>query len=115
MNSLRSVSATYNGNIKDRNGTAVSDPNSLAFNRFTFEVKLGEKVLTIAFDYHVDPSDKECPVFNAFKDKLSKLSIGSSLTIKGSFRFNGPVDKGYNGNETSTNWNLVPFLQDHIA
>lgn len=115
MNTLRTVSATYNGNIKDRNGTAVSDPKSLAFNRFTFEVKVGEKVLTIAFDYHVDPSDQNCPVFDAFTDKLSKLSVGSSVTIKGSFRFNGPVDKGYNGNETSTNWNLVPFLQDHIA
>lgn len=115
MNTLRSVTATYQGNLKDRNGQAVSSPSALQFNRFTFDVKVGEKTLTIAFDYHVDPGEKDHPIFDAFQKKLEGLSVGSNVTIKGTFRFNGPVDKSYKGNEASTNWNLVPFLEDHIA
>lgn len=115
MNTLRTVSATYQGNIKNGSGQPVSDPTTLPFYRFSFEVKVGEKTLTIAFDYHVDPGDKDHPIFDAFTKKLSKLSVGAPLTIKGTFRFNGPADKSYKGNEASTNWNLVPFFEDHIS
>ena len=107
MNSLRTVNAT----IKTL-------PASIKNERFTFEIEVDGKRLAVAYDYHVDRNG-DVGVFDAFKAKLESLSVGSSVTIKGTFRFAGDVQKGYKGNENMTKdkayWNIVPFLADHIA
>ena len=113
MNSLRTVSAKFAGNVM-QNGKAVTDFSKLGNDRFTFDVTVGSDTLTIAYDYHVDRKG-ELGIFNAYKEKISKLSSGADITVKGTFRFAGPVDKSYKGNESATNWNLVPFELDHIA
>ena len=116
MNSLRSVSATYVGNIKQDNKT-VSDPAALKDDRFSFDVSVGGETLTIAYDYHVnkDSQGNKFGIFEAIQEKLKNTPAGGALTIKGTFRFAGPVQKSYKGNEGSTTWNLVPFELDHIA
>ena len=112
MNTLRTVSATFNGNIK-QNDKAV-EASKLTNGRFTFEVKVGDAVLEVAYDYHVDRNG-DLGIFTAFKDKIKSLSVGASLTVKGTLRFHGPVEKTYKGNEAGTTWSLVPYESGHIA
>ena len=112
MNSLRTVTATYNGNLK-QNDKSV-EASKLTNGRFTFEVKVGDTVLEVAYDYHVDRNG-DLGIFSAFKSKIQSLSVGASLTVKGTLRFHGPVEKTYKGNEAGTTWSLVPYETGHMA
>lgn len=115
MNGFWKVSATYNGNIKDSNGNDITDPSKIVDKRFTFEVKVGDKVLVIAWDYHADngvtDADAGLGIFNEFKAKIVSLKVGDPVNIKGTMRFvrtEGVFkDKGA--------WNLVPFYKGQLA
>ena len=112
MNSLRQVNAKFVGNIK-QNDKSV-EASKLTNGRFTFDVTVDGETLSIAYDYHVDRNG-ELGIFTAFKAKLQALSAGADLVVKGTFRFSGPIEKSYKGNETATSWSLVPYLVDHMA
>lgn len=112
MNSTKSVNAVYKGNLT-QNGKAVEASN-LTNGRFTFDAEVDGVKLSVAYDYHVDREGK-LGIFDAYKAKLSSLSVGSALTVKGTVRFAGPVQKSYKGNEAASTWSIVPFLADHIA
>ena len=112
MNSLRTVTATYAGNLKQDGSTVAAA--DLKNKRFTFDVTIGSTKLTIAYDYHVDVNS-DLNIFSAYKDIIKTLTNGSSVTIKGTMRFVGPTEKSYKGNESATTWSLTPYLADHIA
>lgn len=112
MNSLRQVNAKYVGNLKQNDKSVTAD--KLSNGRFTFDVTVDGEALTIAYDYHVDRQG-ELGIFSAFKAKLQSLTAGSDLVVKGTFRFAGPVEKSYKGNESASTWSLVPYLTDHMA
>lgn len=113
VNSARTVSATYNGNLKFDGATTTTTPDKLSNSRWTFEVLVDGEKLLVAYDYHTDPGDKT--VLNSFKEKLTGLEVGSPITVKGFLRFAGPVEKSYKGNENSTDWSICPFLAGHLA
>ena len=80
---------TYNGNVKDSGGAAVAADKVNPSGRFTFEVKDGDIVVTIAFDYHTN--DKNNNVGVALKNVLKSATVGSTkLNIRGWLRFSGP-------------------------
>ena len=112
MNSLRSVTAKYAGNLK-QDGKTVTAAN-LKNGRFTFDVTVGSTTLSIAYDYHVDRNG-DLNIFKAYQDKIKALNNGDDVTIKGTLRFSGPTEKSYKGNESATTWSLTPYLADHIA
>lgn len=111
-NSLGQVTGTLvAGSIKDKNGNAVSNIASMANNRFTFDLQVGNETLTVAYDYHTD-RDASHGLFNALK---TALQTGGEMTIKGTMRYagnnSGPfISEGNNGV-----WNIVPFLAEHVA
>lgn len=111
---FKTEGAKYNGNIKDENGTATTAA-ALKDKRFTFEIKLGEKVVTVAYDYHVDrdvtDQNPGLGIFNAFKAKLGQLQIGQDISLKGTVRY---VSTSGNFKNIGA-WQITPFLQDHIA
>ena len=113
MNSLRTVNAVYNGNLKDKNDKDISVSETSAGARWTFEVKVDGEVLKVAYDYHVDRKG-EAGVYNAFKAKLESLSVGDALTLKGTVRFAGTNQKTYLNQDKGV-WSIVPFLADHMA
>jgi len=112
MNSTKTVNAVYKGNLM-QNNKAV-EASALTNGRFTFDVEVDGVKLSVAYDYHVDREGK-LGIFDAFKAKLSSLSVGSALAVKGTVRFAGPVQKSYKGNESASTWSIVPFLADHMA
>ena len=110
--SLRTVTATYNGNYKQGTNT---DMSKMTDARYTFEVKVDDEVLTIAYDYHIS-KEGNGDIFTSFKTKLQSLKVGDSLTIKGTLRFAGnDVDHYDSENLAKTSWSLVPYAADHLA
>lgn len=112
MNSIRTISAVYAGNLKDKSGNAVTAAD-LSNGRFTFDATVDGVTIQVAYDYHVDRNG-DLGVFNAYKAKLQSLSNGAAFTLKGTVRFTGPTQKSYNGNETATTWSIVPWAADHF-
>lgn len=92
-------------------GTVVANSKAASGNRFTFDVMVGACKVTIAYDYHVDGSDKA--VSNALNAAYNK---GGSITIKGTYRFNHGQEKtivktdGSGGQLT-----IAPFEASQIA
>lgn len=115
VNSLRSVTGTLvAGSIKDSDGKAVTDPSALKNNRATFQLQVGDQVITVAYDYHADREGK-VGVFNALKAALAK---GGEMTIKGTMRYDNGRDKdqpfGYVAGNSQI-WTIVPYLPEHIV
>lgn len=109
-NSLGKVTGTIvDGSLKDRNDAAATAAN-LENNRFTFDVKVGNEILKVAYDYHTD-KDKSVGLFNALVAKLG--TPGASVTIKGTMRYSG------NNNSPFLNpngvWTIVPYEAAHVA
>jgi hypothetical protein len=110
--SLHSVTGTLVADsIIDKQGTVVTDIDSMANNRFTFQLQVGSQVMTVAYDYHTD-REGAVGLFSALKAALKK---GGKMTVKGTMRYSGDDDKLFitEGNEGV--WNIVPFLPEHIA
>lgn len=84
-NSLRKVTGTIVANsLKDRDGNATT-VGALQNNRFTFEVKVGEQKIVVAYDYHTD-GNASVGLFNALK---AKLQAGGQITVSGTARYSG--------------------------
>lgn len=117
-NSLRKATGTVvAGSLKDRDGNAVTDPDKLPNNRFTFELLVeGEKV-QVAYDYHTDRNGT-VGLFNQLK---SALKSGKALTVSGTMRYNNNREKDtpFMAPEVTGDnkpiWNIVPFLTEHVV
>lgn len=81
--------------------------------RFTFKMNIGTDAepcnVTVAYDYHTD-KDGSVGLFNKIQ---STCFTGQSVTIKGTLRFTGSNSAPFN--QTGGEWQLVPFLADHVA
>lgn len=113
-NALKSFTGKYvDGSLIDGDGkeTTVSKIKSGA--RFSFLVNIGDDStpcnVRVAYDYHTDKAG-EVGVFNALKNFISS---GETKTIKGTLRFNGADTNPFN--QVGGEWQLVPFLADHVA
>lgn len=113
MNGLFTANAVYAGNLKNSSGTAVEAEN-LSYGRFTFDATIDGQKIQVAYDYHCDYGSTNHPIFDAFKEKIKTLSVGSGLTLKGTVRFAGTTEKTYLDQPLGS-WSIVPFLADHIA
>lgn len=112
MNALVSLTGTYNGNLKDSNGGDVSADN-LQDARFTFEVKVGSKVVSIAYDYHVSKVEEGQPkVFDTYKAFLQGKSVGDPITVKGTMRF---VFSGSNVFTNEGSFAITPYNATDLA
>lgn len=92
-------------------GKVVSNRKDGGSGRFTFYVEVGGHLVQIAYDYHTDKNDSR--VGNALKQVIS---LGSTVTIKGTYRFNHGADKTLvpttcAGGEIT----VVPFEVSHIG
>lgn len=112
-NSLRTINATYNGNLQ-KDGKAASAADLKPGSRFTFDVLVGSTTLKVAYDYHTDKSGDN-GLFNALKAKAS-LNVGDAITLDGSVRFAGKEsdDKSFKPQADLTSWSIVPFLAEHV-
>lgn len=117
-NSLRKVTGTVvAGSLKDRDGKAVSNPDSLINNRFTFELSVDGSIVQVAYDYHTDGNGK----VGLFSNLKEALKSGKPLTISGTMRYNNNRDKEepFIFKEVKTGnkpiWNIVPFKADHVV
>lgn len=109
--SLRSVTGTLvPGSIKNQNGD-VLDASSVPNKRFTFQLQVGDEVMTVAYDYHVD-RDGKLGVYNAYKAALQK---GGQMTVKGTMRYSGNDDQPFITEGNNGVWTIVPFEVGHIA
>ena len=110
-NSLAQVTGTYvEGSLKKGEDAAtVSDLASGA--RATFELKVGEQKITVAYDYHTDRNGTN-GTFNALKAALTK---GGQMTVKGTMRYSGNNSGPFISEGNNGVWNIVPFAPDHIA
>ena len=110
-NALKQVTGSFvPGSLLDKDGKATSTSSISAGARFSFKVDIGNGTqLTVAYDYHTD-REGNLGVFNAVK---SFLESGSTKTIKGTLRFSGNDSMPFN--QTGGEWQLVPFLADHVA
>lgn len=112
MNALVKVSGTYNGNLKDSNGVATT-VDKLTDGRFTFDVQVGSKTVSIAYDYHVSKVEEGQPkVFDTYKTFLSKLQVGGAITVKGTLRF---VFSGANVFTNEGSFSVTPYLATDLA
>ena len=112
--SLHSVTGTFiQGSIKDKSGSEVKAEkiDTMANNRFTFKLQVGQREMTVAYDYHTD-REGEVGLFAALKNAMK---TGGQMTVKGTMRYSGDDDKLFitEGNEGV--WNIVPFLPEHVA
>ena len=109
MNGLAEVTGTYiNGSLKV--GEDAVSPDSLSNSaRCTFELKVGNEKIVVAYDYHTD-RDGTHGVMAALK---AALKGSGNITIKGTMRYNST--KGFICEGNTGVWNIVPFLADHIA
>ena len=112
-NSLGKVTGTLVANsVKDKNGDAVSNIDSMSSGaRYTFDLKVGNETLTVAYDYHTDKEGK-VGLFNAMK---TALKAGGQMTIKGTMRYSGNNSGPFISEGNNGVWNIVPFLTEHIA
>ena len=114
-NSLRSVTGTLvAGSIKMKNGdnmetTAPAD--LVSGKRITFDLKVGDETITVAYDYHTDKTGS-VGLFNAMK---AKLTAGGSITVKGTMRYSGNDENPFVLKNNPGVWNIVPFLAGHVA
>lgn len=113
-NALKSIKGTYVADslMGVENDVPVKWKKSQisAGKRFTFDVNIGDgKIVTVAYDYHVDKEGK-LGIFNALNDVIDSTK---TVTIKGTLRFNGDDSNPFN--QTGGHWQLVPFLAEHIA
>lgn len=113
-NALKSFTGKYvEGSLLGNDGkeTTVSSLKSGA--RFSFLVNIGDDStpcnVRVAYDYHTD-KDGSVGVFNALKNFITS---GAEKTIKGTLRFNGSDSNPFN--QVGGEWQLVPFLADHVA
>ena len=112
--SLRSVTGTLiEGSLKDKSGNAIANNkiDTMANNRFTFQLQVGTKVMTVAYDYHTD-REGEVGLFSALK---TALKTGGQMTIKGTMRYSGKDDLLFITEGNDGVWNIVPFLPEHVA
>jgi hypothetical protein len=111
-NSLHSVTGTLVADsILDKEGNVVKNIDSLANNRFTYQLQVGEQVMTVAYDYHTD-KEGQVGLFNALKTALKK---GGQMTVKGTMRYNGNDDDCFITEGNKGVWNIVPFYTDHVV
>ena len=112
-NSLAKVTGTLVANsIKDKNGDAVTNIDAMSSGaRYTFDLKVGNETLTVAYDYHTDKEGK-VGLFNAMK---TALKAGGQMTIKGTMRYSGNNSGPFISEGNNGVWNIVPFLTEHIA
>lgn len=85
--------------------------------RSTAVLTVGNQELTVAYDYHIcggkNPDDFVTPETSALKAKFQQLTVGKSVKIYGTMRYNGNDEGKVFGVNTGF-WNLVPFQADHI-
>ena len=106
MNALFSVTGVYAGNAKP----AVDSMNVGA--RATFDLTVGSKTFTIAYDYHTC-KDSDVTLFDEMVAVLKGATAGSTrLTIKGTLRF---VANGSNAFTNDGTCQLTPFLAGHVV
>lgn len=99
------------GSLKDKDGAAVAVNALSSGARYTFQIKVGDEVLTIAYDYHTDKTGKN-GLFNAMK---AALNAGGAMTIKGTMRYSGNNSGPFISVGNKGVWNLVPFEVAHFA
>lgn len=114
MNAVFTVDGVFNGNVKNKNGVAITSADQVPNDRYTFEIKVGEKVLVIAMDYHTwrDADANQTDLFTVYRDAIFGKSVGNAITVKGTLRF------VMNGASVFTNdgtCQLTPFLSGDIA
>ena len=85
--------------------------------RFTFVVNVGEREMKVAYDYHIDNNGKDS---SGFKTRLKTLAQTDNAAIKltGTMRYSNSKEKvseGCFGLVSGGEWNIVPFLPEHIA
>ena len=113
-NSLHSVTGTLvEGSIKNKSGdvVAASAIDTMDNNRFTFDLQVGSKVITVAYDYHTD-REGTVGLFSALK---TALKAGGQMTIKGTMRYSGNDTNCFITEGNKGTWNIIPFLADHVA
>ena len=109
MNGLAQVTGEYVAESLKVDDSAVQVDALKNTQRCTFELKVGEQKIVVAYDYHTD-RDGTHGVMAALKTALKKTG---EITIKGTMRYNG--DKGFIAEGNKGVWNIVPFLAEHIA
>ena len=114
MNAIFSVTGTYNGNVKNKNGVAITSADQVPNDRYTFEINVGSKVLVIAMDYHTwkDDNGDQTALFSEYRDAIFGKSVGAAITVKGTLRF---VANGASIFTNDGTCQLTPFLSGDIA
>ena len=111
-NKLGEVTGTFvSGSLKDSNGEDTTVSKLASSKRFTFELKVGEKKLQVAYDYHTDKEGK-VGVFNALKEAISS---GQNITVKGTMRYSGNNSSPFISEGNNGVWSIVPFLPAHAT
>lgn len=110
------VPGCFSNSMAKITGTVVANSYVEDGKRFTFKVDLGEKIMTVAYDYHSDSEGKD----NNLKSTLlaKAQTAGAAVTITGTMRYSnskGKVSEGCFRMQEGGEWNIVPFLPEHVA
>ena len=110
VGSLRKVTGTLvAGSIAIKDGEPWPDGKDASQlvkeKRFMFKLQVGAKVISVAYDYHVEFGGTA----GVFSKLQTKLAAGGSMTIGGTMRFFGNDSSPFITEGNSGVWSICPF------
>lgn len=115
-NALGQIKGTYvKDSLKNKDKKAVAGKNMESGARYTFQMKVGEEIVTIAYDYHTDATG-DVGIYNAIKAMATANDDTVEYTIKGTLRYSCNEKQDFTQSFNNVGeYQLVPFLANHIV